>query len=904
MPASTKKRPTSKKSNSSGNAKRSPSSGAVTDRKLNKPPAKTELQLLREKEIAGIVLVALSVVLLVNFILAPGPGEAEAGSIGVLSSFLNKLLYFCAGRGAFVLPVCMLVYGILVCMDKNCSSNSRLTGLLLMFCAFLGLLHLGEELKGFVEYISLAAEGLGGGIIGALLDFVLLKILGRAGTIIIFIALLLIGLLLFFQTTLVAMLGGLRRGGGKVREVLETEIPLPERSDFRWPQRKKVSPVEAPLIGEGEEKASPAAAEAAPARSSLELPDFLPDGSEKAPRKKSREKSRFSLPQEEAQLPAAEAAAAPAPAPVKEESGGIIPPETPFVWEYMPSIGGKSSPAAAGCTAEKTEAPLPLAQPEAAAEIEEIEEKIQPPIFGLEDAEAEPEEAPFAEEIPSLPEEALPEDESPAADAAEAEEELPAAAAAETGEYILPPVELIEAGIKVKNPRMNKLITDSIGVLESTLESFGVRATVTQVVAGPAVTRYELQPAPGVKVSRITSLADDIALTLAAQSVRIEAPIPGKSAIGIEVSRKEVDTVYFREMIESDNFRDSRKMLSFVLGKNIAGECVVADLGKMPHLLIAGTTGSGKSVCVNTLICSLLYKARPDQVKLMLIDPKKVELMQYAKLPHLIAPVVNDSKKAANALKWVVEEMDSRYSLFVSSLVKDFEGYNKVHAEDPLPHIVVIIDELADLMLVARHDVEDSICRIAQMARAAGIHLVVATQRPSVDVITGLIKSNIPSRIAFAVSSFTDSRTILDMGGAEKLVGRGDMLFAPVGVNKPMRIQGSFIDPADVNRLVGYCAAQASPSFSQAAVAAASTAEKASSEREDGEDELLYDAGSLIISSGQASVSYLQRRLAIGNPRAARLMDMLERKGVVGCSKGSKPRDILMSMAEFEELFA
>ena len=357
------------------------------------------------------------------------------------------------------------------------------------------------------------------------------------------------------------------------------------------------------------------------------------------------------------------------------------------------------------------------------------------------------------------------------------------------GDYTLPPNDLIKTGLKVKNPRMNKIITDNISVLEQALENFGVKATVTEVVAGPAVTRYELQPAPGVKVSRITSLADDIALSLAAHSVRIEAPIPGKSAIGIEVARQETDLVYFREMIDSDSFRDSDSKLSVALGKNIGGESVVADLTRMPHLLIAGTTGSGKSICLNTIICSILYKAKPDEVKLMLVDPKKVELTNYIQLPHLIAPVINDSKKAANALKWVVNEMESRYSIFAGKGVKDIDGYSEACPDDPMCKIVVIIDELADLMLVARHDVEDSICRLAQLARAAGIHLVVATQRPSVDVITGLIKANIPSRIAFTVSSPVDSRTILDTGGAEKLQGKGDMLFDPVGNNKPMRIQ-------------------------------------------------------------------------------------------------------------------
>ncbi|MEG1501624.1 MAG: DNA translocase FtsK, partial [Clostridiales bacterium] len=364
-----------------------------------------------------------------------------------------------------------------------------------------------------------------------------------------------------------------------------------------------------------------------------------------------------------------------------------------------------------------------------------------------------------------------------------------------------------------KNPRMNKAITDAIVILEETLKSFGVKAKVTQVVAGPAVTRYEVQPAPGVKVSRITSLSDDIALTLAASDVRIEAPIPGKSVVGIEVPRGEIATVYFREVIETENFMTATSKIAFALGKNIGGEAMVGDMGKMPHLLIAGATGSGKSICINSIICSFLYKARPDQVKLMLIDPKKVELALYNGIPHLLTPVVTDNKKAAGCLKWAVKEMEDRYSLFAANAVKDFHGYNKIHPDNLLPQIVIIIDELADLMMVAPADVEESICRLAQMARAAGIHLIVATQRPSVDVITGLIKANIPSRIAFAVSSGTDSRTILDMTGAEKLLGKGDMLYHPVGMPKPVRVHFTFIEEKDIQKIVYYCCQQAKPNY-------------------------------------------------------------------------------------------
>jgi len=469
--------------------------------------------------------------------------------------------------------------------------------------------------------------------------------------------------------------------------------------------------------------------------------------------------------------------------------------------------------------------------------------------------------------------------------------------------YKLPPVSLLARPIKIKNTRLNKDITDNVRILEETLENFGVKAKVTQVSRGPAITRYELQPAPGVKVSRIVNLADDIALSMAAPDVRIEAPIPGKAAVGIEVPNKEISMVYLRELVETSEFNHAGSNLSVVLGKDIAGQPIITDLAKMPHLLIAGSTGSGKSVCMNTLIASILYKARPDQVKFLMIDPKMVELATYNGIPHLIAPVVTDPKKAATALRWVVSEMENRYALFAGSGVKNITGYNSLKTglgEEPLPLVVVLIDELADLMMVAPADVEDAICRLAQMARAAGIHLVVATQRPSVDVITGLIKANIPSRIAFAVSSQIDSRTILDMAGAEKLLGKGDMLFFPVGAAKPIRVQGVFVSEKEIEELVEFVKNQAKPEYEEGVLkAGAARTENNSTE----EDELLPEAIRIMIESGQASISMLQRRLRIGYTRAARLIDMMEEKGIVGGYEGSKPRAILMTLEQWENMY-
>lgn len=474
----------------------------------------------------------------------------------------------------------------------------------------------------------------------------------------------------------------------------------------------------------------------------------------------------------------------------------------------------------------------------------------------------------------------------------------------EDGNYQLPQATLLNKAFKMKNPRLNKDLADNVKILEEALGSFGVKVKVTQVTQGPAITRYEAQPAPGVKVSRITNLADDISLSLASANVRIEAPIPGKSVVGIEVPNKEVSMVHFREVLETTEFQGVSSKLALCLGKDITGTPVIADLTKMPHLLIAGATGSGKSVCINTLIHSILFKARPDEVKFLLVDPKMVELANYNGIPHLIAPVVTDPKKAAGALKWIVTEMETRYELFAGAGVRDIVRYNFLRAQEKngehpsLPYVVVIIDELADLMMVAPGEVEDAICRLAQMARAAGIHLIVATQRPSVDVITGLIKANIPSRIAFAVSSQTDSRTILDMNGAEKLLGRGDMLYYPMGASKPLRVQGCYLGDKEVENVVDFLQNQAKPEYQEIP-----NMDIEISKAEEMEDEHFYEAAKLFIESGTASVSLLQRRLRIGYTRAARLMDFLEEKGVVGGYEGSKPREVLMTRGQLELKF-
>lgn len=441
---------------------------------------------------------------------------------------------------------------------------------------------------------------------------------------------------------------------------------------------------------------------------------------------------------------------------------------------------------------------------------------------------------------------------------------------------------------------------ENASLLIKTLSNFGVDTKMGQVTLGPTITRYEVQPNPGVKVSRIVNLSDDIALSLAAKSIRIEAPIPGKSAIGIEVPNDEPQVVSLRDVLGSKEFKDNSSSLSIGLGKDISGNSVIADIGKMPHLLVAGATGSGKSVCINTIINSILYKATPEEVKLLLIDPKVVELAHYNGIPHLLSPVVTDPKKAANALNWAVVEMNKRYKSFAQLGVKDITSYNE-KSEVKLPKIVIIIDELADLMMACSNEVEDYICRLAQMARAAGMHLIIATQRPSVDVITGVIKANVPSRIAFAVSSQTDSRTILDMGGAEKLLGKGDMLFYPLGAAKPVRLQGAYISEDDSEKVINFVKSQMKEEIKYEEEII-QTISKASNVKNDNVDELLEDAIAFVVQSGQGSSSMLQRKYKIGFNRAARLIDSMEERGIVGASEGSKPRKVLITMEELAKL--
>ena len=585
----------------------------------------------------------------------------------------------------------------------------------------------------------------------------------------------------------------------------------------------------------------------------------------------------------------------------------------------IPFIASSDTPAAPSVP-EPSDDMIPLFPKEDAMPDYLVESDLVRDIFEDEIEEMNPIDEPDLEEVEDIVTSEIPmpqhESEIPQRESEMPQHENKMPVAAPPKHYAFPPVKLLNPVDRNAKGDSREHLQKTANKLQQTLKNFGVNVTITNVSCGPSVTRYELQPEMGVKVSKIVNLTDDIKLNLAAEDIRMEAPIPGKAAIGIEVPNKENVTVSFRELIETDDFKKHKSDIAFVAGKDIAGKTVVADIAKMPHLLIAGATGSGKSVCINTIIMSILYKAKPEDVKLIMIDPKVVELSVYNGIPHLFIPVVTDPKKAAGALNWAVAEMTDRYNKFAEYGVRDMNGYNKkiesikdIEDENKpvkMPRIVIIVDELADLMMVAPGDVEDAICRLAQLARAAGIHLIIATQRPSVNVITGLIKANMPSRIAFAVSSGVDSRTILDMNGAEKLLGKGDMLFYPQGIPKPQRVQGAFVSDKEVADVVDFLKNENQVEYSPEIEAKMNSAIESGGSNAsanggaDERDSYFVEAGKFLIDINKASIGQLQRRFKIGFNRAARIMDQLEEAGVVGPEQGTKPREILMSEEAFE----
>lgn len=803
-----------------------------------------------ESEITLWIVLTISIVLLVsNF----GVGGAVGNAI---SSFFFGLV----GLICYPLPIFLFLgVAFVISNSRNPRAYRKMVGFLLLFiamCMFMQLLTEGAVYEdSILTYYQVSAEyKTGGGILGGLLCRLCVQAFGTVGTYAITVAAIMISLVLITQKSMFDM------------------IRKCSRWAYRHAAQSRARRIEAARIRQEQAEALQAEAE-----------------EEHSSRRKERREEKQQQPHHQKQgreIPTFFTAEPPKEEPAKEN-----PVDEPFVPEKA----------------------FPIQRADHL--VQDIEE-----IAVLEDGVED-----TAEEIPAKEQKSEKAEGSHGKNPRSSKEEIQkgvddvkneiaAKEVQEKKEYTFPPVSLLKKGTK-SNGDSNAHLRETAGKLQETLHNFGVNVTITNVSCGPTVTRYELQPEQGVKVSKIVSLTDDIKLNLAATDIRIEAPIPGKAAVGIEVPNANNSTVMLRELIQSDAFQKSESRLAFAAGKDIAGKPVIADIAKMPHLLIAGATGSGKSVCINTLIMSILYKASPEEVKLIMIDPKVVELSVYNGIPHLFIPVVTDPKKAAGALNWAVAEMTERYNKFAQYNVRDIKGYNaKVDAltdieEDKkpprLPQIVIIVDELADLMMVAPGEVEDSICRLAQLARAAGIHLIIATQRPSVNVITGLIKANMPSRIAFSVSSGVDSRTILDMNGAEKLLGKGDMLFYPQGYQKPARVQGAFVSDQEVSAVVEFLASQnPSAAYSQeiqekieAVKEASSSATDTANER----DAYFKDAGKFIIEKDKASIGMLQRMFKIGFNRAARIMDQLCEAGVVGEEEGTKPRKVLMSMEEFEQ---
>ncbi len=822
-----------------------------------------ELQEQRKRDyrildkIWGIIFLAVGIFLVIT---------TQLNTTGTFGNAIHSLVFGLFGLMAYALPYYFIALALCLFLRKMQHINGRTTFFSFLIFVMLCILNSYRYLDETNIQLSISAIGdffdggiqlRNGGVFGMWLGGLIVKLLGKPGLIIFAVAVIAISVLLVADTPISKYLG-------KKREQREEKTILREMLTEKREAQAKTVPEESgvPII--------------TPSHSVPQVKDPLAFPMEEGARQnfmQNLEGADFGesiVTNTGFGLDGGNASGAGLGLGL---SGGFASPENaaaapnPFMDDFMSVDSVTTEPMGLNAEPEKVSA---LSTPAATENIKEIRKENTPTALDNTEMALQAEEN-LAKKIPAT-------------------------------SYVFPPVDLMKKP-RAKQMQMNEhQLQQKAALLENTLQNFHVDARVLNVTQGSSVTRYEVQPAVGVKVSSITKLADDIALNLRAKSIRIEAPIPGKAAVGIEVENEKPDMVSIRELIDSKEFRNAASKISFAVGKDISGRNVIANLKEMPHLLIAGATGSGKSVCINTIITSLLYKASPDEVKLILIDPKVVELGNYNGIPHLLVPVVTDPKKAAAALNWAVNEMTQRYKFFAEESVKDLDSYNELmranqEPDKVLPKIVIIIDELADLMMVAPSQVEESICRLAQLARAAGMHLIVATQRPSVDVVTGLIKANIPSRIAFSVSSQVDSRTILDVGGAEKLLGKGDMLYSPVGENKPLRIQGPYISDSETARIIDFVKKQGESTYDESVVQTIETPEK--SQYGEVSDELTEDAIAFILKQKKASVSMLQRRFRIGYNRAASIIDEIEARGIISPADGSKPRQVLYTEEEY-----
>lgn len=884
------KKPAAKKRAASPAGKRKPS-GA---RGKGSAPARMNAEAIRQRNQMRAVVMFACAIFLGCLVLIPGDNLWKWAHEVVLGLF---------GSWALLWPVLMIYVAVITTLEKPrgpITGKVWLTVLIIVLFCMTGFIFGGAKLAqglNLGEYISALYtrnSGVGGGVTGGLLGQLLLKAAGITGAKIIVLLLLFVALMVLTGTTLIGLFRTIKRPVDAMSEGLQSARQ--RREEERLILEQDRHSIDVPLEP----------ADISPAVAAGDLSALFPKSKPKKGKPQRNEKldklqAVFGIEQEPPAAPAPEEAE-PEPVPAA--------PETPAIAEATQELDEALK--------EIQEMPLPvppgIAPPPPPEEMEDLSSG-QP-----EDTGAHGEEGP-GQELQAFLENAAPKPqaEPPAA----TPEQMALYQAAEQMQdpalYCFPPVSMLKESPKADPAKETEELQTNGRILVDTLNSFGVQTKILDICHGPSVTRYEIQPAAGVKISKITNLADDLALNLAATGVRIEAPIPGKAAVGIEVPNKTRNMVCMRDLIQSNAFQTSKGKLSAALGRDIAGQPVIADLAKMPHLLIAGTTGSGKSVCINSIIISILYKADPSEVRFLMIDPKAVELTEYNGLPHMLVPVVTDAHKASGALGWAVSEMMKRYKIFSETGVRNLSGYNSLaEAQDyqdengqpmpALPQIVIIIDELADLMMAAPKEVEDSICRLAQLARAAGMHLVVATQRPSVDVVTGLIKANIPSRIALTVSSPVDSRTILDSVGAEKLLGRGDMLFAPVGVNKPVRVQGCFLADEEISSIVEFVKKTKEMEYDESVWEEIERNAASEGGRDDtldgGSDErdpMLEEAVKCVVEAGQASTSLLQRRLRLGYARAGRIIDEMEQLGIVGPHEGSKPRQVLMTYAQWME---
>ena len=912
--------------------------------KEEKEETSTSVIALR-KEIKVLVVFVIGIIILLSY----------ANAAGFIGRLLSQFLFGMLGLIAYIVPFFMMgAYAFLMANPGNIKLRNKLicfSIVILLFAAYMQLFHYGYDSKFQIMkfYHNSAAERNGGGLLGGLLSNVLAFLLGKWGAYIVLLALFTVAFMYLTEKFIFAHLG--RKSKVAYERVRERAVQVVEERNLAREAEEELEALEdweqeeprrakffsfkkdKPAKEKEEIEESPALVEIVPEENTetkfeeevkkeednLEFLTIQRGNEESNNEEQKKEKANTDDDIEEILAREVEEA-------IKED----IPIYQQELDRKFAMVSSIETP-----TTAVTE-PIKETEKYSMEEIFATEPQHEEPLeFACEIESREPKEGivmdAVEQESGPLPEDVVLQAESNGQyimepvlpdsknEALEVSGERVEAIEVTTNapvqkEYEFPTVDLLAIPEKNQEGMSDEELKEKARKLQETLESFGVRAKVINVSCGPAVTRFELQPEQGVKVSKITALADDIKLNMAAEEIRIEAPIPGKAAVGIEVPNQTTTTVHLRDLVENTQFKKHQSNIAFAVGKDIGGQVVVTDIAKMPHLLIAGATGSGKSVCINTLIMSILYKAHPDDVKLIMIDPKVVELSCYNGIPHLLIPVVTEAKKASAALQWAVDEMTKRYNKFAELTVRDMKGYNEKikaveYANDErfqkMPQIVIIVDELADLMMVASKEVEDAICRLAQLARAAGIHLVIATQRPSVNVITGLIKANVPSRIAFAVSSAIDSRTILDGGGAEKLLGKGDMLFYPSGFPKPVRVQGAFVSDEEVNAVVEFITQQNIAQYDTEIDAKITENKYAKEEEKSGSnssnDDYFIEAGKFIIEKEKASIGMLQRVYKIGFNRAARIMDQLCAAGVVGPEEGTKPRKILMTMEEFEK---